>query len=109
MNSYVSTVNSTAANGIVQYINTHKYTVAIAAVFTILGSRTLVTEMSEEAKPFFGNPTIKKIVLFFIFFLYSRDIGMALVVSIFVMCMFPKVFFQPSAGCAELSEDQKRI
>lgn len=101
MNSFVGVSSSIAGTdtSFISVINTHKYFVAVAAIFSVLGGRELISEMSKESASFWKKPTVKKITLFFIFFLYARDVRIALIICISVICAFPKVFF--TEECAE--------
>lgn len=77
-----------------KHISAKEYFVALAAVFVVLGSRDLVGEMNEHIKPIIKQPFVKKLTLFFIIFIYTKDIVVSLLVTGFVMILFPKVFFE---------------
>lgn len=80
-------------------IDNNKYFVAIGALFVLLGSRVLAMELYEECSVILNHHMSKKIILLFALFFYTRSIKHAIIVSVFVYLLFPKVFFKTDTTC----------
>lgn len=80
-------------SNVINYFNNHKMIVALTAVFVVIGSKNLVSEMSEECIDIFKYHWIKKLVFFSILFIYTKEVYSSICISILIYLLFPKVFF----------------
>ena len=63
-------------------INYSKYFAGISILIVNLSSRFLDTELSKKQKEFLSSTYIKKIIIFFVCYLGSRDIKTAIVLTL---------------------------
>jgi hypothetical protein len=87
INSYLTNVNSS------------KITIGIAMIMFNLGSKYIIMDISKNQEQFFKNIIIRRLTLFCIFFVATRDIFISLVLTaVFVVLAFG-LFHQDSKYC----------
>ena len=87
INSYLTNVNSS------------KITIGIAMIMFNLGSKYIIMDISKNQEQFFKNIIIRRLTLFCIFFVATRDVFISLVLTaIFVVLAFG-LFNQDSKYC----------
>lgn len=87
INSYLTNVNSS------------KITIGIAMIMFNLGSKYIIMDISKNQEQFFKNIIIRRLTLFCIFFVATRDVFVSLVLTaIFVVLAFG-LFNQDSKYC----------
>ena len=62
-------------------LNSSKILIGIAMIVFNIGSKFLVIDMSKSQQQFFKNIIIRRITLFCIFFVATRDIGISLILT----------------------------
>lgn len=72
LDKYFSLLNS---------LNSSKVLIGIAMIVFNLGSKFLVIDMSKTQQQFFKNIIIRRLTLFCIFFVATRDIGVSLILT----------------------------
>ena len=69
-------------------LNTNKYFIGVMMIILNLGSRFLVKELTETQIDILNKDSIRKVVIFTIVFIATRDIHVSIVVSIiFIICI----------------------
>lgn len=87
INSYLTNVNSS------------KITIGIAMIMFNLGSKYIIMDISKNQEQFFKNIIIRRLTLFCIFFVATRDVFVSLVLTaVFVVLAFG-LFNQDSKYC----------
>lgn len=87
INSYLTNVNSS------------KITIGIAMIMFNLGSKYIIMDISKNQEQFFKNIIIRRLTLFCIFFVATRDVFISLVLTaVFVVLAFG-LFNQDSKYC----------
>lgn len=80
MDKYFSFLNS---------LNSSKVLIGVAMIIFNIGSKFLVIDMSKSQQQFFKNIIIRRITLFCIFFVATRDIMISLILTaVFVVLAF---------------------
>jgi hypothetical protein len=72
----------------IHYINSSPYFVAFVMLTMNIGGRFLVMEIPQVFERIFEHPIARKCILFSIFFMASRDIRIALLLTLFVTIIF---------------------
>lgn len=98
MNTSIGIIETGIQRGetFIETLNTNKYFISLAAVFVFLGSRELALQMGNTCNHIFKSHIVKKLTLFSIMFLYTRDIPKSLVVTIILIFIFSDIFFKDS-------------
>ena len=87
INSYLTNVNSS------------KITIGIAMIMFNLGSKYIIMDISKNQEQFFKNIIIRRLTLFCIFFVATRDVFISLVLTaVFIVLAFG-LFNQDSKYC----------
>ena len=76
-------------NSFLTNINSSKITIGIAMIMFNLGSKYIIMDISKNQEQFFKNIIIRRLTLFCIFFVATRDIFVSLILTaIFVVLAF---------------------
>jgi hypothetical protein len=90
----IETVNTTLFSttlfntfiGLFENVNSSKFAIGIAMIMFNIGSKYLVIDMSKTQEQFFKNVIIRRVTIFCIFFVATRDVIVSLVLtSVFVI------------------------
>ena len=80
-------------------VNSSKITIGIAMIMFNLGSKYIIMDISKNQEQFFKNIIIRRLTLFCIFFVATRDVFISLVLTaVFVVLAFG-LFNQDSKYC----------
>lgn len=71
--------------GLIMGINTNPYFIGLMMLLLNLGGRFLGMEMSKEQEKFFQHPWIRRCLIFTVLFVATRNIIVALIMTIFVV------------------------
>jgi hypothetical protein len=80
-------------SNLVTLFETNKFIISIAAVITVIGSKHLAPYLIDECTSIFGKHYMKKIILFCLIFLYSKDVKSTLLLTVIIISLFPKIFY----------------
>lgn len=61
--------------------------------FILIGTFPLVSEINQNSRPFFSSNYVKWIVLLGMFYTKTSNWKYSIGISIFIMFMFPRIFF----------------
>ena len=76
-------------NSYLQNVNSSKISIGIAMIMFNLGSKYIIMDISKNQEQFFKNIIIRRLTLFCIFFVATRDIFVSLILTaIFVVLAF---------------------
>jgi hypothetical protein len=87
INSYLTNVNSS------------KITIGIAMIMFNLGSKYIIMDISKNQEQFFKNIIIRRLTLFCIFFVATRDIFVSLILTAIFVALAFGLFNQDSKYC----------
>ena len=71
--------------GLIMSINTNPYFIGLMMLLLNLGGRFLGMEMSKEQEKFFQHPWIRRCLIFTVLFVATRNIIVALIMTVFVV------------------------
>ena len=74
----------------------NKYLIGIIMVIINLGARFIVNELNEEQKKFINTKYLRRIVIFFLIFMATRDIVISLVLTVIVILVIFEFFNEDS-------------
>tara|TARA_B100000575_G_scaffold103057_2_gene82141 strand:- start:1239 stop:1595 length:357 start_codon:yes stop_codon:yes gene_type:complete len=77
---------------IFENLNENKFFVGCMMIFVTIGGRFIITELSEEQKKLIHNSYVRKIFIFCAFFMATRDIQCAIVLTILFILIVTELF-----------------
>ena len=84
--------NSSSGDGIFD----NKYLIGIVMVIINLGARFIVNELNEEQKKLINSKYLRRIVIFLVIFMATRDIVISLVLTVVVILVIFEFFNEDS-------------
>ena len=82
---------------ILSAFNTNPYFIGIMMLFLNLGGRFLIMEVSKEQERFFQNPWVRRLLIFTVLFVATRNVLVAAVLTLFVVLIIGFLFNENSA------------
>jgi hypothetical protein len=79
--------------------NTNPYFIGITMLLLNLGGRFLTLEMSKKQEQFFQHPWIRRLLIFIVLFVGTRNIAVAFWATIFIVLFIGYLFNENSALC----------
>ena len=73
-------------------INDNKYFIGCMMIIVTIGGRFIINEFNETQKELINNPIIKKIIIFCAFFMATRDIQIAIILTILFTIVVKELF-----------------
>jgi hypothetical protein len=77
---------------IIEQLNENKFFVGSMMIFVTIGGRYIITELSEEQKKLVHHPIVRKFFIFCAFFMATRDIQCAVVLTILFVLVIGELF-----------------
>ena len=77
---------------ILSAFNTNPYFIGIMMLFLNLGGRFLIMEVSKEQERFFQNPWVRRLLIFTVLFVATRNVLVAAVLTLFVVLIIGFLF-----------------
>jgi hypothetical protein len=84
-------------DAILSSFNTNPYFIGIMMLFLNLGGRFLIMEVSKEQERFFQNPWVRRLLIFTVLFVATRNVLVAFVMTLFVILIIGFLFNENSA------------
>ena len=84
--------NSSSGDGIFD----NKYLIGIVMVIINLGARFIVNELNEEQKKLINSKYLRRIIIFLVIFMATRDIVISLVLTVIVILVIFEFFNEDS-------------
>jgi len=79
--------------------NTNPYFIGITMLLLNLGGRFLTLEMSKKQEQFFQHPWVRRVLIFIVLFVGTRNIAVAFWATIFIVLFIGYLFNENSALC----------
>jgi ABC-type spermidine/putrescine transport system permease subunit I len=73
-------------------LNNNKFFIGSIMIFLTIGGRFIITELTEEQKSILLNPVVRKFFIFCAFFMATRDIQCALILTIIFILVVGGLF-----------------
>ena len=80
--------------GVFDKINTNKYFVGFMMIILTIGGRFIISELSEEQKNKIDTPMFRKIFIFCAFFMATRDLPTAVLLTIIFLIFLESINFE---------------
>tara|TARA_Y100001936_G_C16023397_1_gene640919 strand:+ start:42 stop:374 length:333 start_codon:yes stop_codon:yes gene_type:complete len=80
--------------GVFDKINTNKYFVGFMMIILTIGGRFIISELSEEQKSKIDTPNFRKIFIFCAFFMATRDIVIAILLTTGFLIFLESINFE---------------
>ena len=74
----------------------NKYMIGITMVIVNLGARFIVNELNEEQKKWINSKYLRRILIFFVIFMATRDIVISIILTIVVVLVVFEFFNEDS-------------
>lgn len=84
---------------VLSVFNTNPYFIGIMMLMLNLGGRFLGMEITKEQEKFFQRPWVRRFLIFTVLFVATRNVWVALVMSIFVILLLGYLFNENSGLC----------
>ena len=75
-------------------INTNKYFVGFMMIILTIGGRFIISELSDEQKEKIDNPIFRKVFVFCAFFMATRDVVTAVLLTIVFLIFLESINFE---------------
>ena len=86
----------------------NKYFIGIMMILVNIGSRFIISELSDEHKKLINNKILRRIFIFGVFFMATRDFSVSLLLTImFVFLISEKENEKKNEGNNKLNNDKK--
>lgn len=107
MNSVPTAVSAVASSAVIPgpfdslilYLNSNPYFIGLMMLMLNLGGRFLAMEVSKEQEKFFQHPWVRRFLIFTIFFVGTRNVFVALVMSAVVILLMGYLLNENSSLC----------
>ena len=80
-------------------LSNNKYFIGLMMVMLNLGSRYIFLELGKSHELFFNNPTVRRLLIFTIFFVATRDIIASLLMTVIFIVFFLELTHENSKYC----------
>ena len=86
-------------NMFMENLNRSKYFAGVMMILLNLGSRFLVSELSETQEQFLNNSIIRRIVVFTVVFIATKDVWVSLILTAVFIILVSNLFNENSHYC----------
>ena len=77
-------------------LNENKYFIGIMMIFVNIGSRFIISELSDEQKKLINNKLLRRFFIFGVFFMATRDIFVSLLLTLMFIFLISELFNENS-------------
>ena len=96
---------------IISNLNENKFFIGCMMIIVTIGGRFIITELNESQKKMIENPIVRKLFIFCVFFMATRDIQCAIILTILFVLIISELFngedFLTQKDTHENSKDRK--
>tara|TARA_B110001450_G_C17397982_1_gene390456 strand:- start:227 stop:550 length:324 start_codon:yes stop_codon:yes gene_type:complete len=89
-------------------LSENKYVLGITMIIINIGSRFLLDELTSKQKKFINRPLIRRLTIFCIFYMASKDIMASLILTI-IFIIFISDLFKDDNDIKDESDNNKKI
>lgn len=80
-------------NDIIDEVNNNKYFIGFMMIIVTIGGRFIISELSDEQKGKIDTPIFRKLFIFCAFFMATRDIITAILLTILFLILLESINF----------------
>ena len=77
-------------------LNKNKYFIGLMMILVNIGSRFIIGELSDEQKKLINDKTLRRLFIFGVFFMATRDIISSLILTIMFVLLVSELFHEDS-------------
>jgi len=77
-------------------LNENKYFIGLMMILVNIGSRFIIGELSDEQKKLINDKTLRRLFIFGVFFMATRDIISSLILTIMFVLLISELFHEDS-------------
>ena len=77
---------------LIEELNENKFFIGCMMILVTIGGRFIITELSEKQKEMIHHPIVKKLFIFCVFFMATRDIQCAIFLTILFVLIVGELF-----------------
>jgi hypothetical protein len=77
-------------------LNENKYFIGLMMILVNIGSRFIIGELSDEQKKLINDKTLRRLFIFGVFFMATRDIISSLILTIMFVLLVSELFHEDS-------------
>lgn len=96
---------------IINNLNENKFFIGCMMIIVTIGGRFIITELNESQKKMIENPIVRKLFIFCVFFMATRDIQCAIILTILFVLIISELFngedFLTQKDTPEENKDKK--
>ena len=88
-------------------VNENKYMIGITMIMLNIGARFIIDELDDDLRKIISNTIVRRVVIFCSFFMATKDLFTAIVLTIIFVIMINEVFAKELDELEEDSEEEK--
>ena len=96
---------------IISNLNENKFFIGCMMIIVTIGGRFIITELNDSQKKMIENPIVRKLFIFCVFFMATRDIQCAIILTILFVLIISELFngedFLTQKDTPEKNKDKK--
>jgi hypothetical protein len=77
---------------LINQLNENKFFIGIMMIIVTIGGRFIISELTETQKKLIHNPNVRKLFIFCAFFMATRDIICAIILTIIFVLLISELF-----------------
>ena len=77
---------------IISNLNENKFFIGCMMIIVTIGGRFIITELNDSQKKMIENPMVRKLFIFCVFFMATRDIQCAIILTILFVLIISELF-----------------
>ena len=88
-------------------INDNKYIIGLTMIMLNIGARFIIDELDDDLRSLVTNTYIRRVVIFCSFFMATKDLFTAIVLTIIFVILINEVFAKELDGLDDKDEEEK--
>jgi len=88
-------------------VNENKYIIGLTMIMLNIGARFIIDELDDDLRKIISNTIVRRVVIFCSFFMATKDLFTAIVLTIIFVIMINEVFAKELDELEEDSEEEK--
>ena len=89
-------------------INENKYIIGLTMIMLNIGARFIIDELDDDLRKIISNTIVRRVVIFCSFFMATKDLFTAVVLTIIFLILINEVFAKELEELEELEEGEEK-
>ena len=94
---------------LINQLNENKFFIGIMMIIVTIGGRFIISELTETQKKLIHNPNVRKLFIFCAFFMATRDIICAVILTIIFVLLISELFNDEENSISLLEGDDEGV